>query len=95
MHVRSIATRQAQSLSRRDGDGATRIRNLGAIRRFSDAAVNFKTCQWIDGEPAKMDLRAYGSDKFKCGKPTMGTGSWCEEHHRRVFIRKPLTKATP
>jgi GcrA cell cycle regulator len=51
---------------------------------------HFKTCQWFFGDPRAGDMR-------KCSNPTFGGSSFCEHHHRRVYVpaqpRQPQRRA--
>lgn len=42
-------------------------------------ASPFQTCQWYFGDPKAGDMS-------KCCQPTAGSSSFCEEHHRRVYV---------
>src|ERR1700733_15000758 len=41
--------------------------------------VIVRTCQWIEGDT---------KPRLWCGAPCVGASSWCDEHIRRVFIRR-------
>lgn len=51
---------------------------------------HFKTCQWFFGDPRAGDFS-------KCSNPTFGGSSFCEHHHRRVYVppqpRQPQRRA--
>lgn len=39
----------------------------------------FATCQWFFGDPRAGDFS-------KCDQPTVGSSSFCEHHHHRVYV---------
>ena len=40
---------------------------------------HFRDCQWYHGDPKAGDFS-------KCNNPTWGASSFCEHHHRRVYV---------
>lgn len=48
----------------------------------------FRTCQWIEGEPTRQQIREHGSDAFKCGAPVREGSPYCPEHHLRCHIQR-------
>lgn len=81
---KTIAELQSTSDTQRRG-------NVGFVLKLSDTGLRIKTCQWIEGIPTAADYRKHGTDKFKCGIPTQEDSSWCPDHHKRCFVKPPLT----
>ncbi len=50
--------------------------------------VAFRRCQWIAGEPTR-------DESCKCGAPAIPGSPYCEAHHRRAYLPRAETKATP
>ncbi|HYF40900.1 MAG TPA: helix-turn-helix domain-containing protein [Ramlibacter sp.] len=67
--------RQAREQRRRE-NGPLDLERLRQLRQIP--GVYFRTCQWIDGEPA-------ADDNCKCRAPTEGGKAYCADHHVRAW----------
>lgn len=47
--------------------------------RLSDIGAH--QCKWCEGDPLT-------TDHSFCGTPVKGGGSWCSDHHARVFLQR-------
>lgn len=90
MHIghRSIKALQTQSMAYRQ-QPKPRHEPTGYQPALCESNWQPGTCQWIEGTPTKMELRKYGSDRFKCGAPAKLESAYCEDHHKICY--KPLT----
>lgn len=48
-------------------------------RRLTLMDVGAHDCKWINGDPL--------ADHTFCGKPVREGTAWCEDHHKRVYLR--------
>lgn len=91
---RSVSSLQDQYESRLENPfyRGLRCEGLGpaaikVVARSLPARAGFKTCQFIEGEPTKAELREFGGDHFKCGAPTIVGKPYCGEHSARCYVR--------
>lgn len=82
--------KQSQSCSE-----AQRQRNgsLSPVKRLSiGLGCRPLTCQWIETNPTRHEIRTLGTDAFKCGAGVKDGSVYCDCHHARAYIAiKPLT----
>lgn len=85
---RSIKSLQqvAESCALRHKLGLT-AGSVGRICRMSGAEWRPKTCQYIETEPTKHQIRQLGTEVFKCGAPVKEDSSYCAAHHDRCHVR--------
>lgn len=47
--------------------------------------IKLRTCQFIESEPTKRQLREFGGDHFKCGAASVEGKPYCTEHCVRCY----------
>lgn len=94
--TRTISDLQSQYLGRKNKSEADKLRphTCGRIFKLCTGDWRPKTCQYIDGEPSKQQLRKYGSEPFQCGAAIQEDSPYCARHHARCYT-KPLTSGEP